>query len=106
MNEEKKPIGVKPEDLMFQDGIKPSEKELTTIGNTYTDYYQWRSFRSGLYLAFRGYDFDRYLTVSRELFWNSLSTQSTDLDKLGLKFQIPFARKESMDLSSAFLSKT
>src|ERR1035437_17403 len=92
---------IKPEDLMFVDGIKPSEKELTTIGNTYTNYYQWRSFRSGLYLAFRGYDFDRYLTVSRELFWNSLTTKSTDLQGLGLSFQIPFARKEAMD----FLSK-
>jgi hypothetical protein len=90
-------VKIKPEDLMALDNYKPGEKELTTIGNVYTDYYRWRSFRSGMYLSFRGYAFDEYLTLSRELFWNSLNTSSTDLGGLGLQFSIPFARKETMD---------
>lgn len=97
MKEEK----IKPEDLMLRDSLKPSEKELTSVGDTYTKYYQWRSYRSGLYLPFRNYNFDQYLTVSRELFWNSISTESSDFRNLGFDLAIPFARKESLD----FLSK-
>lgn len=94
----------KPEDSMFADGIKLSQKELASVGKTYQNYYQWRSFRSGLYTAFRNYDFERYLTMSRELFWNSLSTESTDFQKLGLELAIPFARKESLDFLSRLVS--
>ena len=92
---------VRPEDMMTMDGLKPSQKQLGSVGDTYTKYYQWRSFRSGLYLPFRNYNFDQYLTVSRELFWNSISTESTDFKNLGFELAIPFARKEALD----FLSK-
>jgi len=95
------PPKIKPEDLMMADSLKPSQKELSSIGDTYTKYYQWRSFRSGLYLPFRNYNFDQYLTISRELFWNSISTESTDFKNLGFELAIPFARKEALD----FLSK-
>ncbi len=93
MNKDK----VKPEDLMLQDGIKLTEKEIAASGETYTDYYNWRSYRSGLLRHFQNYPFDEYLKLSRELFWNSMSTQSEDLRALGLDFSIAFARKETMD---------
>jgi len=92
---------IKPEDLQTMDRIIPSRAELESVGDTYRKYYDWRSYRSGMYLQFRGYNFDDYLTVSRELFWNSINTKSDDLKGLGLEFAIPFARKEALD----FLSK-
>lgn len=92
---------VRPEDLLARDGIKYSQKEIEKVGATYNDFYQWRSYRSGLFKHFRNNSFDDYLRVSRELFWNSISTPSEDLQKLNLDFSIGFARKESMD----FLSK-
>lgn len=91
----------KPEEMMREAGIKIPEKHIKSVGDVYTNHYTWRSYRSGLYLQFRNYGFDEYLRISRELFWNSISTQSTDLSKLGLDLSLPFARKESLD----FLSK-
>lgn len=88
---------VRPEILMREDGIKLPEKHIKYVGDSYTDYYIWRSYRSGLYRHFRNYDFDSYLTLSRELFWNSIKTDSTDLEKLGLDLSLPFARKETLD---------
>ena len=92
---------VRPEELLAEAGIKIPEKHIKSVGNTYTNYYTWRSYRSGLYLQFRNYNFDEYLRLSRELFWNSISTESNDLSKLGLDLSLPFARKETLD----FLSK-
>ena len=61
---------VRPEELLAEAGIKIPEKHIKSVGNTYTNYYTWRSYRSGLYLQFRNYNFDEYLRLSRELFWN------------------------------------
>lgn len=89
---------VKPEDLMAQDGLMLSDKEITAASDTYQNYYKWRNFRTGMVRHFRGYNFEDYLKLSRELFWNSLETPSDDLAKIGLTLSIPFARKEVMDL--------
>lgn len=88
---------VRPEELMVNDGIKLPDIHVKLVGDTYTDYYTWRSYRAGLYRHFRNYDFDAYLSTSRELFWNSITTKSTDLEKLGLDLSLPFARKETLD---------
>ncbi len=92
---------VKPEDMMLKDGHKLSDGEIECSADVYTDFYKMRTYRSGLVKQFRNYQFDEYLRISRELFWNSLTTDSDDLRKIGLEFSIPFARKESMD----FLAK-
>jgi hypothetical protein len=83
--------------MMAEDGIRVSDKEIEGVGEVYNDYYKWRSYRSGLIKHFQNYDFQSYLTLSRELFWNSLVTESEDLAALNLDFSIPFARKEVMD---------
>ena len=92
---------IRPEDKMIEDGIKVSDKEIRAVGDVYQHYYKWRSYRSGLVRMFQNYNFEEYLKTSRELFWNSVETGSTDLQPLGLNFSIGFARKESMD----FLAK-
>jgi hypothetical protein len=92
---------VKIEDMMALDGVKPSKKEIQAVADDYYELITWKSYRSGFSRMFRGYDFDSYLALSRELFWNSLSTKSNDLKGLELEFSIPFARKEAMD----FLAK-
>lgn len=74
-----------------------SERELEEVGKVYSDFYTWKSRRSGAIKLFQNKDFESVLTISRELFWNSLTTHSDDLEKLGLDFSIPFARKEVMD---------
>lgn len=88
---------VRPEDMMLQDGIRISDREVDGVGEVYTNYYDWRGYRSGLIRHFQNYSFEEYLTLSRELFWNSLVTESEDLAALNLDFSIPFARKEVMD---------
>ena len=88
---------VRPEDMMSQAGLRLSDREIEGVGETYQNYYTWRSYRSGLIKHFQNYSFDEYLTLSRELFWNSLVTESEDLSALNLDFSIPFARKEVMD---------
>lgn len=88
---------VRPEDLMAADGIRLSDIEIESASETYTKYYKYRSYRSGVIRMFQGYSFDEYLKTSRELFWNSFATKSDDLRDIGLEFSIPFARKETMD---------
>src|SRR5665213_850198 len=90
----KKQPGVKPEDLR---GGNISEKELSAVGDVYSNYYKWRGYRSGLVRQFQGHSFEDMLISSRELFWNSMTTKSNDLHDLGLDFSIPFARKETLD---------
>jgi hypothetical protein len=92
---------IKIEDMLAKDGIKISQKEIETVASDYTELITWKSYRQGFARQFRGYDFDAYLALSRELFWNSISTKSSDLQNLDLNFSIPFARKEAMD----FLAK-
>lgn len=88
---------VRPEEMLAEAGIRLSEREIEGVGDVYTNYYDWRGYRSGLIKHFQNYNFDEYLTLSRELFWNSLTTESQDLSNLNLDFSIPFARKEVMD---------
>lgn len=85
---------IKPEDL--RPGII-SEKELRAVGDVYTNFYTWKAYRDGLIKHFQNYSFEEMLVVSRELFWNSVTTESQDLRDLGLDFSIPFARKETLD---------
>ena len=89
---------VRPEDLLMKDGVKIGEKEIQGVSGTYMKFYKWRSFRSGLVRHFRNTQFEDYLKLSRQLFWNSVNTPSDDLNKLGLDLSLPFARKEVMDL--------
>jgi len=92
---------IRPEDEMLREGFRIPDEMIDKVGKTYNNFYQWRTYRAGLFKHFRNYQFDEYLRIARELFWNSLSTDSDDLRKLGLELSIPFARKEVMD----FLSK-
>lgn len=92
MANEKKP-GVRPEDIRGD----ISEKELQEVGDTYANFYKYKSYRTGLIKQFQGHSLEDMLVVSRELFWNSTTTASQDLQNLGLDFSIPFARKETMD---------
>ena len=83
---------------MLQDGVRLSEKEVVQVSDTYTKFYKWRSYRSGIVKHFRNYQFEDMLKLSRELFWNSVNTPSDDLNKLNLDLSLPFARKETLDL--------
>ena len=93
-NEPKSVEKIKPEDLRT-DGIP--EKELQKVSDVYRNYYIWKARRTGIYLPFQGKDLETVLTTSRELFWNSISTKSNDLNQLGMDFSIPFARNEVME---------
>lgn len=84
---------IKPEDSL----PKLSDIELQKISDVYGNFYKWRSYRSGVIKHFRNTSFEEYLRISRELFWNSVTTPSEDLENLGLDLSIPFARKEVMD---------
>ena len=95
---------IKVEDMMQADGVKPSQKEIQAVADDYYELITWKSYRSGFSRMFRGYDFDSYLALSRELFWNSISTKSNDLKNLELDFSIPFARKEAMDFLAKLVS--
>jgi len=77
--------------------INPSNKYLEEIGDLYTDYYKFDAQRSGNIKHFQNKSFDDYLKDSRQLFWNSMITESSDLQELGLDFSLPFIRKEVMD---------
>lgn len=83
----------KPEDHLpnLNDGV------MEEIASTYTDFYNFRSQRSGEIRQLQYNQFDDYLKISRELFWNSAVTKSDDLKDLGLDFSLPFIRKEVLD---------
>ena len=92
MDQKRKP-GEHPEDLRGM----VSEVELEEVGTVYANFYKWKAYRSGLIKHFQNHAFEEMLIASRQLFWNSVTTDSTDLRALGLDFSIPFARKETMD---------
>lgn len=83
----------------------PTEFELATIGEEYTDFYKWRNFRNGLLTQFQKYDFETMLTLSRELFWNAATTPSEDLRNLGLEFSLPYVRNETLQFVSKIVSQ-
>jgi hypothetical protein len=84
---------IKPEDLRQN----LSDKELEAVAEVYSNYYIWSTRRSGSIVHFQGNSLEDTLALSRELFWNSITTKSDDLSNLGLEFSLPFARKEVMD---------
>lgn len=87
----------KPEDMMAADGVMLSDKTLEIVGSNYTDFFTYRNARSGNLRQLQYHTFEDYLKISRELFWNSTITESTDLSGLGLDFAFPFVRKEVLD---------
>ena len=87
----------RPEDLMAENKIFLSDGIMDAIGDTYTNFYNYRSQRSGSIRQLQYTSFDNYLKTSRELFWNSTVTKSDDLKELGLDFSFPFIRKEVLD---------
>lgn len=89
-----KPNGDK---VLLEDYIKPTDKYLQEVGDVYSDYYYMRNQRQGMVKHFQNKSFEDYLTISRELFWNSMITESEDLKELGLDFSLPFIRKEVLD---------
>lgn len=95
-NDQQKP-GYRPEEAMFSDGIKLSDKMIEKVGDVYTNFYTYRSARSGPIRQLQYQTFEDYLKISRELFWNSTITDSDDLRALGLDFSFPFIRKEVLD---------
>jgi hypothetical protein len=95
-SDERKP-GYRPEESMLLDGVKLSDDTLKAIGDLYTDFYTFRSQRSGEIRQLQYQTFEDFLKISRELFWNSTLTQSDDLRELGLDFSFPFVRKEVLD---------
>lgn len=80
-----------------EDWIQMNDNMLAAIGDTYSDFYTFRSQRSGNIKQLGYRSFEDYLKISRELFWNSVTTESEDLAALGLDFAFPFVRKEVMD---------
>lgn len=96
MNDEK----VKPEDTI----PNLTDQALTEISDTLTDFYDFRSYRAGSLKQLGGMSFEDWLQESRELFWNSFTTDSQDLRELDLDFSLPFIRKEGMDFMSRIIS--
>lgn len=93
-----------PEEEMLKAGIRVSDEEIEEVGQAYFDLYKWRGYRNGITKHFQNKRFEDYLTLSRELFWNSLATNSDDLNNLGLNLSIPFSRKEVMDMLAKLTS--
>ena len=77
--------------------VMPSDKEIRLVGGVYERFYRFKNQRSGNIRQFENTGFDDYLIRSRELFWNSVVTESEDLKALGLDFSLPFVRKEVLD---------
>lgn len=88
----------KNEDKVFIENLRvPTQTEVTTIAETYGDFYKWRNERSGEFKQFQFKSFEDMLAISRSIFWNSSKTMSEDLEGLGLGFSIGFVRKEAKD---------
>ena len=91
--------------IRMEDYVQPSHKESEIVGESYAGFYKSRNERSGKLRQFQYHTFTDYLTVSRELFWNSMVTKSDDLEELGLDFSLPFIRKEVMDFVGRLTSQ-
>lgn len=96
---------------MEDDKVKPennipnlTDKALTEMADTMTDFYDFRSYREGSLRQIGGYTLENFWQESRELFWNSFTTDSEDLRELDLDFSLPFIRKEGMDFMSRLIS--
>ena len=84
---------------------RPSDAEFDVISKTYEDYYKWKAQRDGCTDQFQGRQLEDFLTISREMFWNSAVTPSNDLSALDLNLTIGFIRKEVWDFVSRLVSQ-
>lgn len=84
---------------------KPTDQELDVVGKTYEDYYKFKAQRDGCTDQFQGQQLEDFLTVSREMFWNSTVTPSNDLRALDLSLSIGFIRKEVWDFCSRIVGQ-
>ncbi len=84
---------------------KPSDIEHDVLGKVYEDYYKYKGQRDGCTDQFQGKQLEQFLTVSREMFWNSIITPSDDLAQLDLSLTIGFIRKEVLDFCSQLTSQ-
>lgn len=83
--------------VKIEEKYNVSNKELEIVGDMYSGFFKAQNDRSGPMQHFQYQTFRDYLTMSRELFWNSKVVESEDLQELGLDFSLPFIRKEVMD---------
>jgi hypothetical protein len=83
----------------------PTVTEKKVIGKVYEDYYKYRGQRDSCVDQFQGNSLEDFLTISRELFWNSQVTPSNDLSQLNLSMTIGFARKETLEYIGKLVSK-
>lgn len=83
----------------------PSEVELDVIGKDYNDYYLYKARRDSATDQFQGNQLENFLTISRELFWNSVVTPSNDLAALDISLTIGFIRKELWDFCSRLVGQ-
>lgn len=84
---------------------KVSDTEHDVLSKTYEDYYKYRAQRDGCTDQFQGNQLEDFLTISREMFWNSVVTPSNDLQALDLNLTIGFIRKEVWDFCSRLTSQ-
>lgn len=92
------------EKIILEDFYLPSDNHLETIGDMYRDFYLFRNNREQEYRQIQFLQLEDFWKQSRELFWNSFSTPSDDLEALGLDFSLPFVRKEVMDFTGRVVS--
>ena len=83
--------------IKIENNIKPSDKEMEAVADSYAKFYQYRNARDSITQQFQNMPFEDMLETSRVLFWNSLKTESEDLSALGLDFSFPFVRKEVIE---------
>lgn len=96
---------IKKVDLDNIRGNSVSDEEKDVLSKTYEDYYKYRAQRDGCTDQFQGRPLEQFLTISREMFWNSVVTPSNDLSALNLSLTIGFIRKEVWDFCSQLTSQ-
>lgn len=84
--------------IIVESAYNPPDAELHYVQDLISDYFRYRTFRSGAVRMLQFLSLEEVWRQSRELFWNSNITASEDLSGLGLQFSLPFTRKEVMDL--------
>jgi hypothetical protein len=84
--------------VWIEKDYRATTDETRFVGDVYTDYFNYRTFRNGSVRQLQYTSFEEVWRQSRELFWNSNITASEDLANLGIQFSLPFTRKEVMDL--------
>jgi hypothetical protein len=95
----------KDEKINLDNIVKHTFLEKKVIGEAYEDYYKYRGQRDSCVDQFQGNSLEDFLSISRELFWNSTVTPSNDLSALDLSLTIGFARKETLDYVGRLVGK-